>query len=174
MSKIPRRLFKVVAWLAVLLGIEMVGWWAIPAWSITASSVSRATPQQIWSWYADTRDWPNWDHLVNRVESKGPFVTGTVGISQSSGLTSSSKLADVRENISYTEILRLPLATLTATHELLPTPQGTRIKHGIRVAGPAAWVLYLVKREQLQQGMNEAMHRLATHAADGLPKQRIR
>lgn len=173
MSKTTLRFFQVLAGLAILLGIEIVGWLAMPVWSITASSASRATPNQIWSWYADTRDWPNWDHLVDRVESNGPFVTGTEGVSESSGFSSRSKLVDVRENAGYTEILSLPLATLTATHELLPNSQGTRIVHSISVAGPAAWILYLVKRDQLQQGMDEAIRRLAIHAANGLPRDRI-
>ncbi|MDE2567256.1 MAG: SRPBCC family protein [Burkholderiales bacterium] len=159
--------------LAVLLAIELTGWLVLPSWSIAASAVSPARPQQIWDWYVDMRDWPHWDHLVDAVESTGPFKSGTLGTSRSGGLTMRSELADVRDPDAYTEVLHLPLATLTATHVLTPTHEGTRIEHGMTVEGPAAWILFLLQRRVMQEGMNDAIHRLAMHAADGLPTRRL-
>ena len=159
--------------LVALLAIELTGWLILPSWSIAASAVSPARPQQIWDWYVDTRDWPHWDHLVDAVESNGPFASGTTGISRSGGLTMRSELSDVRSPDAYTEVLRMPLATLTATHALTPTREGTRIEHGMKVEGPAAWILFVLQRRVLQDGMNDAIHRLAMHAADGLPTTRL-
>ena len=84
-----------------------------------------------------------------------------------------SELTDVRSADAYTEVLHMPLATLTATHALTPTQEGTRIEHGMTVEGPAAWILFVLKRREMQDGMNDALHRLATHAADGLPTHQL-
>lgn len=173
MRKHSRPMVLIAAVLAALLAIELTGWLVLPAWSIAASAVSPARQQQIWDWYVDTRDWPHWDHLVDAVESTGPFTTGTTGISRSGGLTMRSELADVHGPDTYTEVLHMPLATLTATHALTSTREGTRIEHGMKVEGPAAWILFVLQRKALQDGMNDAIHRLAIHAADGLPTRRL-
>ena len=116
MPKPSRPLMLFAAFLAVSLGIELTGWLVLPSWSIAASAVSPARQQQVWDWYVDTRDWPHWDHLVDEVESTGPFRSGTTGVSRSGGLTMRSALVDVRGPDAYTEVLHVPLATLTATH----------------------------------------------------------
>lgn len=167
MNKTSRFLAWVVGLFAAVAVVETAGWLALPSWSIAASGVSRATPQQVWSWYADTQHWPDWDHLVDQVQSDGPFVTGSIGKSISGGMSVTTELTDVRENRGYTEVMHLPLATLIATHELVPTTAGTRIEHGIKIKGPGAWIIYLLKRRNLQEGMNDAMQRLAARAADG-------
>ncbi len=158
---------------AVLVATEISGWVAVPSWSISSSAVSRATPQQIWAWYEDTKDWPNWDHLVDQVQTDGPFETGTLGKSSSGGMSVTSELTDVREYRCYTENMRLPLATLTATHELVHTTTGTRNEHGIEIKLPGAWIFYLLKRRTLQDGMDDAMRRLTAHAADGPANRRL-
>lgn len=173
MRKSSRPLVLIAALLAVACGVELPGWLILPSWSIVASAVSPASQQQVWDWYVDTQDWPHWDHLVDAVESTGPFRSGTTGVSRSGGLNMKSELADVRGPDAYTEVLRMPLATLTATHALTPTQEGTRIEHGMTVDGPAAWILFILKRGELQAGMNDAIRRLAMHAADGLPTRRL-
>jgi hypothetical protein len=84
-----------------------------------------------------------------------------------------SELADVRSPDAYTEVLHMPLTTLIATHALTPAQAGTRIEHGMKVEGPAAWILFTLKRREMQAGMDDAIHRLAMHAADGLPTRRL-
>ena len=169
MRKPYRPVVLIVSLVAVSLAIELTGWLVVPSWTIAASAVSPATQPQVWSWYVDTRDWPHWDHLVDAVESSGPFTSGTTGSSRSGGLTMRSELTNVQSGRAYTEVLHMPLATMTATHALTPTEEGTRIEHGMKVEGPAAWLLFVLKRRELQAGMNDAIQRLAMHAADGLP-----
>lgn len=173
MTRNASRLVLAVAVVAVLVAVEITGWMVLPSWTISASEISSATPHQIWLWYASPRDWPNWDHLVDQVQSNGPFIDGTEGISESGGMSMTSILTEVREDRGYTEILQMPLASLTATHELRPEATGTRIDHAMTVDGPGAWLIYVMKRKALQTGMNDALHRLASRAGDGLPAQRI-
>ena len=56
--------------LTVLASIEMIGWLAIPSWSLTSSATTSARPDQVWAWYEDTRDWPHRDHLVDKVDAR--------------------------------------------------------------------------------------------------------
>lgn len=164
--------FWIVLATAVGIGVAafVIGALVAPSWSISSSADSRATPQQIWAWYADPTDWPNWDHLVDRVEAREPFADGSSAKTMANGLTLTSTLRDVVPNTRYTEVLRMPLATMTATHELRRTGSGTRIEHALIITGPGAWIYELTQRRALQSGMNAAIGRLAIHAADGLPR----
>ncbi|WP_218082601.1 SRPBCC family protein [Anthocerotibacter panamensis] len=142
----------------------------VPSWQVDASEVSRATPQQIWRWYEDSERTPNWDHLVTSRKINGPFETGTTGSNQgASGPAFPWVFTDVATNQHYTEVTRLPLATLTATHVLTPTHSGTRIDHALIVAGPLAWVYRLTFKPSFESGIHAALHRLAVGAAMGPP-----
>ena len=173
MNRTSRRLIVAAKVLAVFLLVEFAGWLAVPSWSIMANGITRATPEQIWSWFADTKDWPNWDHLVDRVDATGPFVASAETINTTGGLALRSKLVEVTDNVRYREVISMPLATLTATHELTPTADGTRTIHGIKVSGTGAWLFYVVKHAALQEGMNDAMRRLTANAVTGLPIHRL-
>ncbi len=141
-----------------------------PSWRVDASEVSPAKPAQIWAWYADTERTPNWDHLVARRISNGPFATGTNGSNQGTGGPAFPwTFTDVLTNDHYTEVTRLYGATLTATHVLTPVPEGTRIDHALIVEGPLAWAYRLALYSSFESGIHAALHRLATGAAKGAP-----
>lgn len=155
---------------AVLAIVELVGWVTMPTWQVVASEVSPASPSQIWRWYDDSSRTPNWDYLVERRTVSGPFQTGTHGANKAVGGPSFPWVyTDVRTDHGYTEVTDLPLATLTATHELSVTQNGTRIDHALVVAGPLAWLFRFALYNQFEQGIHAAMHRLATGAALGPP-----
>ena len=142
----------------------------VPSWQVDASEVSHATPAQIWVWYSDAGRTPNWDHLVKIRAIKGPFATGTPGSNQGNGGPAFPwTFTDVVTDQHYTEVTRLPLATLTATHVLTPVVGGTRIDHALIVAGPLAWLYRLALGSSFQTGIHEALHRLATGAPHGPP-----
>lgn len=142
----------------------------VPSWRVDASEDSPATPPQIWTWYADSERTPNWDHLVKVRKINGAFATGTTGSNQGTGGPAFPwTFTDVVTDRRYTEVTRLPLGTLTATHVLTPGPQGTRIDHALIVAGPLAWVYRLAFYPSFKTGIRSALHRLATGAAAGPP-----
>jgi hypothetical protein len=155
---------------AVLLVIESIGYAAVPSWSARRSADSSASASQVWRWYADPADWPNWDRLVQRVTPNGPFADGTTGWNLSNGIPMSSTLFDVVPNHRYVEVIQAPLATLTATHDIDALPGGgTRIDHGMIVSGPLAWLYAFAARASLVDGMQQALQRLATHASQPPP-----
>lgn len=155
---------------AVLAAVGVVGYVIIPSWTVTASAVSSGSPQQIWAWYTDPADVPQWDHLVKQVIAHGPFKVNTQGENiPYSGPVMHWTLTEVSVNKSYTETSRLPLATLEATHVVSVQDSVTHITHGITVHGPAAWLYRLLFRKQIDDGMHQAITDLAAGAASGLP-----
>lgn len=153
-----------------LAAVGVVGYLIVPSWTVTASTVSTASPQQIWAWYTDTQDVPQWDHLVKHVIAHGPFEVNTRGENiPYSGPVMRWTLTQVVVNKSYTETSRLPLATLEATHVVFVQDNITHIKHGITVHGPAAWAYRFLFRKQIDDGMLQAINDLAAGAPNGLP-----
>lgn len=141
-----------------------------PSWRVVASELSPATPEQIWVWYSDAERTPSWDHLVKARLISGPFATGTTGSNQGTGGPAFPwTFTDVLTDRHYTEVTRLPLASLTATHVLTPTANGTRIDHALIVVGPLAWLYRMVFYSSFKTGIQQAVHRLATGAAHGPP-----
>jgi hypothetical protein len=148
----------------------MAGAVLAPSWRVEAREVSRATPEQIWLWYTDSRRTPYWDHLVTSRKIHGPFATGTTGSTQGNGGPAFPWVfTDVVTDNHYTEVTRLPLARLTATHVLTPVANGTRIDHALIVTGPLAWLYRLAFYRSFESGVQSALHRLATGAAQGPP-----
>ena len=142
----------------------------MPEWRVSASEVSTATPEQIWVWYANAERTPNWDHLVSVRKINGPFTTGTGGSNRGSqGPAFPWTFTDVVTLRHYTEVTRLPLATLTGTHVLTPVPGGTQIDHALIVAGPLAWVYRLAFHQSFDNGIHAALRRLAAGAPSGPP-----
>lgn len=162
-------------WTAVAIGLAstaalIAGAVLRPSWRVDASEVSPATPEQIWAWYSDAPRTPNWDHLVTARLIKGPFATGTTGSNQSGGGPAFPwTFTDVETNRRYTEVTRLPLASLTATHVLTPVANGTRIDHALIVSGPLAWGYRLLLGASFRTGIRAALHRLAAGAPHGPP-----
>lgn len=155
--------------LAGALGL-IVGSVITPSWRVDASELSDATPKQIWAWYADADRTPNWDHLVKVRLINGPFAAGTNGSNQGNGGPPFPwTFTEVVTENHYTEVTRLPLANLTATHVLTPVAGGTRIDHALIVAGPLAWVYRLAFYGSFKPGIQSAVHRLAVGAAHGPP-----
>lgn len=164
-------LLRWIAGLALaLLLITLVGAMLTPSWRVQASEISRASPRQIWAWYANSGRTPNWDHLVSVRTMAGPFATGTRGSNRGeSGPAFAWIFTDVVTNDHYTEVTKLPLATLTATHVLTPVPNGTRIDHALIVAGPFAWLYRFLFYSSFEPGIHSALHRLASGADHGPP-----
>lgn len=147
----------------------------LPSWRVDASEVSRATPSQVWAWYADSERTPNWDHLVVLRRINGPFATGTSGSNKgASGPAFPWTFTDVRTDNHYTEVTRLLGATLTATHVLTPVAHGTQIDHALIMTGPLAWAYRIALYTSFKAGIHAALHRLATGApTSGPPAHRI-
>lgn len=158
-----------------LLTIIVILWIIVvairPSWSYSVTRMSNATPAQIWAWYADTNDVPKWDPLIKGVVLHGDFSAGSWGeYIPAAGPTLPLSLTTVSRSQYYTQITKLPMASVESTNILTPVGSQTRITHSMTMTGTMAWAYELFLKGKIEGGMNEAIDNLAANANHGLPK----
>jgi hypothetical protein len=165
----PRGVILGVLTIIVILWIIVVA--IRPSWSYSVTRMSNATPAQIWAWYADTNDVPKWDPLIKGVVLHGDFSAGSWGeYIPAAGPTLPLTLTTVSPSQYYTQVTKLPMASVESTHILTAIGNQTRIEHGITMSGPMAWAYELFLKNKIEGGMNQAIDNLAANANRGLPK----
>ena len=107
-------------------------------WSHTVTT--SATPEQVWTLYADVSRWLEWDSGLEAVTLDGPFAVGSTGTLQVEGRPPLAwTLTDVVENALFTDVTEIPgVATLTFVHRIEPRDLGSVVTHEVRIDGPAA------------------------------------
>ena len=139
-------------------------------WSFEHTESTTATPEQIWAYYTDPASAPSWDPLVAHIKIDGPFTTGTTGTNTSAqGQKVKFTISEVTPFSSYTEINSLPLARLTWTHRIIPTPTGCTFTHGVIISGPLSTLYAFLLAKNFSQGMPIASRALARRAEQGPP-----
>jgi len=130
-------------------------------WTHTTSSA--ATPEQVWSLYADVSRWLDWDSGLVDVTLAGDFAPGSTGTLTVDGQPPLAYvLTVVEEHRRFTDVTEIPgVATLTFDHVIAPTGSGSSITHLVRIDGPAAMEL----GPMVTSDTPEAMERLAALAA---------
>lgn len=84
------------------------------------------TPAQIWPVLADVAQWPAVDHNIERLtiaQAPAPGVAFT--LKPRGGPTLSFRIGHFEAPTRYSDICRLPLATMETVHELVPGPTTT-------------------------------------------------
>ncbi len=106
----------------------------------THTVTTPATAEEVWQLYADVQRWLEWDSGLSHVSLDGDFAAGSSGTMVVEGQPPLTwTLVEVTENVSFTDVTELPgMATLTFSHRVEPTPEGSAITHGVCIDGPAA------------------------------------
>jgi len=68
---------------------------------------------------------------------------------------------EVTSEVSFTNVSRLPLASLTFSHLIEPLPTGSRFTHHIAISGLLSLLFARVIGRHIQAGLPTAMKRLA-------------
>jgi len=106
-------------------------------WTFEHTETTTATPAQVWARYAEPVTWPEWDPETAAVTLQGPFEAGTRGtLKPVKGPATRFTLTEVTPHVGFTDVSRLPLARLTFTHRIDPTPTGSRFTHHVTLHGP--------------------------------------
>ena len=136
-------------------------------WTISATAVTSASPEQVWAIYLDVANWPRWDKGLAFYQPDGPFATGTAGILQPEGgpeLPFSLTLVEPgRLFVDNTPIG--PATAIIGRHELTLVDTGTQITHTVVIDGPDAGEMAEAmgfKQEELQ----ETVSNLARYAEE--------
>jgi len=103
---------------------------------VSHSETTRATPAEVWRWYADTSRWPRWDGGVRSVDLAGRFASGTRGtVLLPNGRRARLRLRDVVEPERFTDVVKLRGITVITAHHVLPEGPFTRVTHDVRLGG---------------------------------------
>jgi uncharacterized protein YndB with AHSA1/START domain len=112
-------------------------------WTHQESIQIAATPGRIWALLSDVAGWPRWNSGIERIEIHGPFAAGTaftMKVPDADAFT--SRLLDVRENISFVDETMLDDTRVVVRHEISPVSTGmTRVTYGTEITGPDEDVL---------------------------------
>jgi hypothetical protein len=123
-------------------------------WSRHHSQLTTATTSQLWERWTNAAYWQLDDPGVEWVQIDGPLAVGTTGVVKNHG--------SPRQKIEFTRVeheramdfvIRLPLATLTVTHDMEPVPEGTRTTHGLVLDGPLQRVYATLIGGNLARGL---------------------
>jgi hypothetical protein len=93
------------------------------------------TPEQLWPVLADVARWPTVDHNIERLEIHDVPAAGVAfTLKPKGGPTLSFRIGSFDAPTRYSDICRMPLATMETIHELLPGPP-TTVRVRIEITG---------------------------------------
>lgn len=137
-------------------------------WKTETTTLSIASPKEIWNLWADVTNWNRWDQAVVASELNGAFQAGTSGALIPNGSPKAAfELVEVAPCQRFVVHTRPPLATLIFRHELTPEGMQTRITHQVEIVGPLSGLFARFMGKSLMEGLPLAVKRLAYLAEGG-------
>lgn len=113
-----------------------------------ATALTTATTDQAWAVLADLPGWPAWCPTVTAVEPTDPARPAEVGatyrVRQPKLPVATWTVTSWRPGAGFTWESSGPGVHSVGVHDLVPTPDGTRIDLELRWRGPLRWVLVLL------------------------------
>lgn len=104
-------------------------------WTHLFETTTDLTPAQLWPVLADVAQWPVVDHNIERLdirEAPAPGVAFT--LKPKGGPTLSFRIGHFEAPARYSDICRMPLASMETVHELVPGP-ATTVRVRIEITG---------------------------------------
>ncbi|HWM75847.1 MAG TPA: SRPBCC family protein [Nocardioides sp.] len=139
--------------------------------NIEQRATSTATPDQVWAVLSDLDAWPEVLSTVDRVEREGPAAPHGVGtayyVEQPKVRRARWEVTEWKPGRSFTWTSSAPGLSMTATHEVAPTPSGgTEIVLGMHWSGPLAGLLGLVYGRLVRRYMKTEATAVAARAEE--------
>jgi uncharacterized protein YndB with AHSA1/START domain len=136
-------------------------------WSAEASATTQASPEAIWTLWADVGNWKEWDPGVEDSSIGGSFGEGTrYELKPKGGPKVTSVLTEVRPGEKFSDHTRLPLANLDFSHEVERVGEETRVTHRVEISGPLAFVFARLMGRGMERGLPETVRNLARLAEE--------
>jgi len=131
-------------------------------WTFEHAETTSAAPEQLWARYQDATTWPEWDHEIASVTVQGPMAVGTRGtLKPVKGPATPFIFSEVSPHVGFTDVSRLPLARMTFSHQIEPTPTGSRFVHRVTISGPLSPLFARVIGRNVAAGLPVSMQALA-------------
>lgn len=126
---------------------------------------TQATPQAVWSLWADVANWKNWDHEVQFSELHGPFQTGTFGMIKPRG-GPKTKFVMLRAvtNQSFHDRSYLPLAQLDFIHSIEQQADHVTVTHRVEMTGALTFFFNGLFGTKIKKGLPQAVKALVAMA----------
>jgi uncharacterized membrane protein len=97
-----------------------------------------ATPERVWQVISDVEDWPRWTTSMSEVKrlDDGPLRVGSrARVKQPGYPVLVWEVTELDEGTSYTWVTRTPGVVATAGHEVIATPDGSRLTLSVAWSG---------------------------------------
>jgi hypothetical protein len=144
-------------------------------WRRQHSQLTSATPAQLWERWTRTELWQVDDPGVQWAQLDGPVAVGTTGVVKNHGTPAQRfELTRVEHERAMDLVIRLPLATLSITHDLRSDAGDVRITHGVVLDGPLHRVYAAVLGASLARGLPTVVRRITAGALQDGPQSGVR
>lgn len=141
-------------------------------WSRNHSQLTTATPAQLWERWTDIRSWQLDDPGVDWAQIDGPPAVGIKGVVKNHGSPAQKiEFTRVEHERAMDFVIRLPLATLTITHDMEPVAEGTRTTHGVVIDGPLHRLYALAIGGTLARGLPAVVRNVTAGALQAASRE---
>jgi uncharacterized protein YndB with AHSA1/START domain len=110
-------------------------------WTHEEAIETSATPQRVWTLFADVANWPRWNAGIEHITLHGAFASGARFSMQlpDGGPSLDSTLAEVEPGSHFTDETQVDGACVRVQHQIIAVrPDCTRIVYRTTVTGPQA------------------------------------
>lgn len=133
-----------------------------------ARAATTATTERAWEVLSDLPNWPTWCPTVRSVTAVDPARDPGIGaayrVRQPKLPAATWTITSWRPGAGFTWESPAPGVHSTGVHDLVPTPDGTRIELALRWRGPLRWVLELLYGRLTRRYVTAEAAALAAHA----------
>ncbi|TQS45060.1 SRPBCC family protein [Cryptosporangium phraense] len=137
-------------------------------WSRRHSQLTTATAAQLWERWTDLDSWPIDDPDVEWAQVGRAVAPGAIGTVKNHGTPAQKiEFTRVERERAMDFVIRLPLATLTITHDLEPAAGGIRVTHGVVLDGPLHQLYARVVGVKLARGLPVVVRNVTAGALQG-------
>ena len=142
---------------------------------VTATAMTTATTDRAWQVLSDLPGWPAWCPTVTSVEpvdpGREPGVGAAYRVRQPKLPAATWTITSWRVGEGFTWDSPAPGVHSTGVHQLVPTPEGTRIELELWWRGPLRWLLQLLYGRLTRRYVAAEAAALAAHS-EGAPAPR--
>ena len=118
----------------------------------------KATPETIFSLYADVSNWNKWDPEVKKSSINGTFISGVIGkLKPISGPESKIKIERVNINKSFLVTSNLPLCKMSFDHQLSVFESSVDVIHSVSFTGLLSPLFARLIGSQIKKGLPNSM-----------------
>ena len=123
-------------------------------WSRHHSELTTATAAQLWERWTNVECWQIDDPGVAWAQIDGPLMVGATGVVKDHGAPPQKiEFSRVEHERAMDFVIRLPLATLSITHDMEPVGECMRTTHGVVFDGPLHRVYAALLGGKLARGL---------------------